>query len=103
MEDEEQAQALRELLKREPTPALTNEGQRYVMASSKRVALVDMQKEDVRRSERHVSADAERDANACLIASAPTLLDLLKWLEPRLSYEDRLVVRAAIAKAEGKS
>jgi hypothetical protein len=93
----------------EPVQAMTNEGQRYVMAPDKRVCLVDMQCEGVKRNERHKSVDAERDAIARLIAAAPELLAALHAALPALEsiHEngapilDR--VYAAIAKAEGNT
>jgi hypothetical protein len=100
----------------EPVQAMTNEGQRYVMAPDKRVCLVDMQCEGVKRNERHKSGDAERDANARLIAAAPDCLaackETLDWIEsewalPSGNYENPTIreiakqLSAAIAKAEG--
>jgi hypothetical protein len=95
-----------------PTKALTNEGQRYVMAAESRVALVDMQAE-VKKTERWHADDAERDANARLIAAAPDLLEALKAMldtghmcgydcEMDKSCPIGEQARAAIAKAEGK-
>jgi hypothetical protein len=95
-----------------PTKALTNEGQRYVMAAESRVALVDMQAE-VKKTERWHADDAERDANARLIAAAPDLLEAANMAEGAVAqlcegqdpanecWNVLSTIRAAIAKAEG--
>lgn len=57
----------------EPIPALTNQGERSIMASSGRVGLVDCQTK-FKRGKGYKSECAERDANARLIAAAPELL-----------------------------
>lgn len=59
-----------------PVLALTNDGSRYVMAESGRVALVDCQTE-YKRGKGHETECATRDANALLIAAAPDLLAAL--------------------------
>ena len=54
----------------EPVQCLSNDGQRYIMASNKRIALVDCQT-PFKRGMGYKTACAERDANAMLIAAAP--------------------------------
>lgn len=75
--DEDAARALSVGL--EPVRALSNEGQRYLMADDKRVALVDCQTE-FKRGKGYQTDCAERDANARLIAASPTMLDALETL-----------------------
>jgi hypothetical protein len=66
-------------------PALTNEGQRFIMTTVrspdgpdiKRVALVDAQVH-FKRGKGHQSECEERDANAALIAKAPEMREALK-------------------------
>ena len=79
--DEHNAQAIAHGLK--PVPALTNDGQRFVMAGvgddTNRVALVDCQT-PFKRGKGHQTDCAERDANARLIAAAPELLAALEGM-----------------------
>ena len=114
----------------EPVQCLSNDGQRYIMASNKRIALVDCQT-PFKRGMGYKTACAERDANAMLIAAAPetaaerdrlraenaTLLGALKRIadgqvvtgefshaEVIVAYQE--IARAALArhaKAEGRS
>src|SRR5690348_5567068 len=66
------------------TTYLTNEGQQPIMSgykdddNAKRVALVDLQTEGIKRKEMWHSYCEERTANAKLIALAPKLLEALE-------------------------
>lgn len=87
---------------REPVPALTNEGQRFIMAGEKRIALVDCQVR-YKRGQGHKVECEERDANTALFCAAPDLLDALKDIVSRneiQSWFDLAQAKAAIAKAE---
>lgn len=89
----------------QPVRALTNEGQRFIMAPHYRVALVDCQT-DFKRGKGYQTDCAERDANARLIAAAPELLDACNRAEWWFStipngQAMRDVMRAVIAKATG--
>ena len=104
----------------EPTPNVSNDGARYIMAGERRIALVDCQTK-FKRGQGHRVVCAERDANARLIAAAPGLLDALKealafvavWgahyqcehglgdIHPKHA-ESLAKVQAVIAKAEGR-
>lgn len=101
---EENAQALS--LGLELVPALFNNGERFVMAESGRVAVVDCQT-PFKRGQGNRSECAERDANARLIAAAPDLLASLMEiyeLEEGPGETDRPMMaraKAAIAKATG--
>ena len=99
----------------EPVPALTNDGQAFVMAMAdgeerRRVALVDCQIR-FKRGHGHEADCAERTANARLIAAAPCLLAALESLLGACSLSAAsgkpfaidspgiIAARAAIAKA----
>jgi hypothetical protein len=84
-------------------PALTNDGSRFVITESGRVALVDC-KTEYKRGKGHQTECAERDANARLIAAAPELLDALKACIKGRDDREACVTEAlmVIAKAEGK-
>lgn len=100
-EDTKQQQALG----LEPVRALTNEGQRFIMAPDKRVALVDCQT-DFKRGTGYQTDCAERDANAQLIAASPQMLDALErayLYKTDMPPEVREAVQAAIAAAKGHS
>jgi hypothetical protein len=62
-----------------PVPCVMNNGERVIMSSAGRVALVDCQT-PVKRGQGNHAECAERDANARLIAAAPDLLAALKRL-----------------------
>lgn len=97
----------------DPVPALANDGARFIMAESGRVALVDCQTQ-YKRGQGHQTACAERDANAHLIAASPELYEALgkalhllchldEPLSP-LSIEDAIEdARAALKKARGEA
>lgn len=86
----------------EPTRALDNEGSATVTAEDGPVARVLLQREDVKRQDKWKSDDAERDANAHLIAAAPLMLDTLKVVRKYLPVPVQDQLDAVIAKAEGK-
>lgn len=71
-----------------PVQALTNEGQRFLMAGegedTKRIALVDPHKSYKRGTGHQVQCD-ERDANATLLSAAPDLLGFAERVETRIS------------------
>lgn len=106
----EDADLIRKRLGREPPPARSNEGQRYVMAGvgdeTKRVALVDCQTH-YKRGKGYETECAEREANALLIAAAPDLVEALQDLLadvglPHLGEHEpgsHLRARAALRKA----
>lgn len=76
---------------KEPTRALNNDGSAVVMSESGRVACVDLRRDDVKKADRYGADDPERDANARLIAAAPTMLEALSLcLAPlKVAYECR--------------
>lgn len=111
---DEETNAKAEALGIRKVPALANDGSRFVVAPSGRVALVDC-KTAYKRGTGHQTECAERDANAALIAAAPDLLAALELIEKRMVREaaeafelstneiDCLeIARAAIAKAKGQ-
>lgn len=114
-----------------PVPALDNSGNCSVLEVDEAgevvgtVALV-LPVREAKRGQGHKLEDPERDARAHLIAAAPEMLSMLKWLEEITVYPERNCschlsppcndcveygaireamenTRALIAKAEGKS
>ena len=85
----------------QPTRALSNEGGAYVVAENVRVAVVDIQSE-FKRGRGHESVCAERDANARLIAAAPTLYEALRGMvEMRpLAYETAVETLAMLSEQQ---
>jgi hypothetical protein len=94
----------------EPLRFINNDGSVPVSANDCRICVVDCQTE-FKRNTGHRAECAERDANARLIAAAPDLLAALKaaiedtgWAYASFCRcEVCEQVRAAIAKAEGRS
>lgn len=84
----------------EPVQALSNDGQRYIMAGDTRIALVDCQTK-FKRGQGHKQECAERDANARLICAAPEMYAALDHIEQfgGLPSNERQKIRNILAKA----
>jgi len=96
-----------------------NDGSVVVMVGEQRICLVDTRAE-IPKSKQYMSVDLERDANAHLIAAAPTMasalhlaLDALASManegidentfnEGGLGYEAFEAIKAALARARGE-
>jgi len=71
---EKQAEEVRQVLGREPTRMLTNEGYAFVSTDGGVVATIAPQRQDLKKRDLCTEEDQERSANARLIAAAPDLL-----------------------------
>ena len=71
----------------EPTRNLTNDGDAIVTSPNGPIAEVRLRRDDVKRTEKHLADDPERDANARLIAACPLML---KAIEHYLNGGDAL-------------
>ena len=103
---EKQAARVREVLGREPTRALTNDGFAFVSTDGGLIAQVAPQRTDVKKRDLTTMADPERTANARLIASATDLLEVCEAVAAladgqgqRNLMEVAGQARAALAKA----
>jgi K+/H+ antiporter YhaU regulatory subunit KhtT len=84
---------------------ITNDGARVVVSEDGRIADVHVRDENAPKKNLWQFEDAEREANARLIAAAPDLLAALENINkfPRVPEVVREVCRAAIAKAKGET